>query len=187
MSVYGRGTKNGQYIRGRNSYDSYRGESCSNKVDDPFSHSFDFMIENAKNQVIEQDKRKKRLEEQNEQLENNDKKNNIEIDNSNIEIKEINYTNHIDIKKSIFISSIISILSICNLWILINNFDPNSLFIILSFMFNFLFFMFFVSKYLSDLTFKNNDYYKYITKKTFIIEVFSLISIVLNTYYIISY
>lgn len=211
MSVYGRGTKNGQYIRQRNSYDNYSGESCSRRVDDPFSHSFDSMIENARNKVIEQDKINKRLEEQKskdlEQIKELELKiskiknktnieniedielsnfciNNIEINNTNIETKNKHYIN---IKNSLFISSIISIISILNLWVLTNNFNSNNVFITLSFMFNFLCFMFFIPKYLTESIFKNNECFKYISKKRFFVEIFLLISVLMNTYYVFTY
>lgn len=170
MSVYGRGTKNGKYIRQRNSYDNYQDTSYSSRVDNHFSHGFDSMIENARNKVIEQDNRIKKLEEKNknEQL-------NINIDN-----KKYN------IKKTLFVSSSISIISILNSWILINNFDPNSLFITLSILFNIIFFIIFISKYLANISF--NYYNCFVFKKfVFFVEIVSLISILINTYYIFKY
>lgn len=193
MSVYGRGTKNGQYIRERNSYDSFRGESCSNRVDDPFSHGFDYLIENARNKVICEDKRKEntntKIEIEKEFVENLEYEKSKENNDININ-NEKKYKNNISINKSIFISSLISslisIISICNLWILINNFNPNSIFITLSFILNLLFFVTFLSKYLADTMMKDNKYYyQHISKIAFILELLSLFCILINTYYIL--
>lgn len=87
---------------------------------------------------------------------------------------------------SIFVSIIISIITLSNLILLISKFDSNSLFYILSFVFNLVCFLFFLSKSFVDFIVKDTfDYDQNISIKSIFFENIFLSFILLNTYFII--
>lgn len=153
MSVYGRGTKNGQYIRQRNSYDNFsRIGSC--RPSSPLDHAFEGQIEAARNKVISEDLRKEREKQKKKEEVSSDHKQEIKNISSNKVFFKINFPEKTN-KNAVLASCLISLISIFNLFLLVSKYDPNDLFVLVSFMFNFLIFMFFTADALVFSIFKN--------------------------------